>query len=176
MLDFQIFFCSVSPYLFCWGNPRIGRLSHLFSGSEAGPIRCTCPSFWILREWPLPQGCWGAIHGRGISFIRCVSTGSHTAEAFREHCPCGRTLAELWPLRKPWGLLLFVFWCLFERERERERERENMHAWAGEWQRQRERETPKPTPCYQHRARHRAPSQEPWDRDLSQNQESDTSA
>ena len=53
-------------------------------------------------------------------------------------------------------------------------ERENASAWAEEGQRERERENPKQALQGQHRAGREAWTQEPWDHDLSWNQESDT--
>ena len=54
--------------------------------------------------------------------------------------------------------------CIIITERERQRERET----------KRERENPKKAPHCQHRAWCRAWAHEPWDHDLSWNQESDT--
>ena len=65
--------------------------------------------------------------------------------------------------------LSIFFKCLFiyfERERESEQERES---WGGA-----ERENPKQALCYQHRAPCRALSWEPWDHNLSRNQQPDT--
>ena len=52
----------------------------------------------------------------------------------------------------------------------RERERQRTH--VGEGQRARERKNPKQAPCCQHRTWLGAGTHEPWDHDLSQNQES----
>lgn len=76
MPDAYIFVCSASTPPYVWGNPKLGRAFDLFPATLPGPMRCTCPSFWILREGLTngSQSCGGIL--RGLSLGRALGCGA----------------------------------------------------------------------------------------------------
>ena len=96
---------------------------------------------------------------------RCGAFWQQRNADSKKGAPFQRRAHVFWLLPITFFFVSFLKFLLILRERET--------AWAGEVQREKERENPKQAPRYQCRARCGAQTHEPWDHDLSWNQESD---